>query len=135
MKNIAIVIALIALVGGVVGYKMYNKPHENIADATEEHSLSAAELFAAYQADEMAANAKYLDKIIVVQGTVRETKEEDGTVNVMLETDDMMFGVRCQLDNLATHKRKDFKAGEKVSLKGKCSGSLMDVVMVRCVEI
>jgi tRNA_anti-like len=135
MKKIGIALALVALIGGFVGYKVYNKPHEDIANAQEDYALPAEELFAAYQADEAAANTKYLDKIIVVQGTVREAKEEDGIVNVMLDTEDMMFGVRCQLDALATHKRKDFKAGEKVSFKGKCSGSLMDVVMVRCVEI
>ncbi len=135
MKKYVLILILIGIIGAGVGYSIYHKPHENINKAKADHRISAIELFSAYQTNEENANAVYLDKIIEVEGLVKETKEEDGMVNVMLEADDMMFGVRCQLDNLSKHKRVQFAVGEKISLKGKCTGSLMDVVMVRCVEI
>jgi len=135
MKQYIIIFTLIGIIGAGVGYSIYHKPHENITTAKADHTISAIDLFSAYQKNEENANAIYLDKIIVVEGQVKETKEEDGMVNVMLESEDMLFGVRCQLDNLSKHKRAQFAVGEKVSLKGKCTGSLMDVVMVRCVEI
>ena len=135
MKKYLIVFGLLGLIVSIIGFKTYHKPHEDIRDAKADYVLTAAELFAAYEVNEEEANAMYLDKVVVVAGTVREINEEDGNTNVMLESDDMMFGVSCQLDNLTKHKRKNFMAGEKVSLKGKCTGSLMDVVMVRCVEI
>lgn len=135
MKKYILILSLIGIIGAFVGFKIYNKPHEDIGKAKVVHTLSASELFAAYEKNEQDANTTYLDKIIVVNGTVKEVVEEDGITNVMLESDDMMFGVSCQLDQLIQHKRNRFAAGEKVSFKGKCTGSLMDVVMVRCVEI
>ena len=135
MKKYIIALAVIGIIGAVVGFKIYNKPHENITKVKTEHIISATDLFEAFQVNEENANATYLDKVIVVEGQVKETKEENGMMNVMLESDDMMFGVRCQMDHLSQHKRAQFQIGEKISLKGKCTGSLMDVVMVRCIEI
>lgn len=135
MKKYLIGFSLLIVIGLLIVFKTYNKPHENMTNAKSEHSLSAADLFSAYQTNEEEANAKYLDKVVTVVGNVKETTEENGTVSVMLDSDDMMFGIRCQLDDLTTHKRKAFPVGEKISFKGKCTGSLMDVVLVRCVEI
>ena len=47
----------------------------------------------------------------------------------------MLGGVICQLDELSEHKRTEFETGETVQLKGRCTGMLMDVVLVRCVEL
>jgi hypothetical protein len=46
-----------------------------------------------------------------------------------------MFGVVCQLDELTNHERTEFDIGSSVSLKGKCTGINMDVLLVRCVEV
>ncbi len=136
MKKFLIALVLLGLIGAGIGYTIYNKPHENISRAEAEQKLTANELFSAYESNEAAANTSYLDKVIEVTGTVRETSVgDDGIVNIILDSDDMMFGVRCQLDNLSKHKRTEFKTGEKITLKGKCTGSLMDVVIVRCVEM
>jgi hypothetical protein len=43
--------------------------------------------------------------------------------------------VNCQLDELTEHKNTTFTPGDKVIFKGICTGMLMDVVMVRCVEV
>lgn len=135
MKKYITILSLLIPLGVGVGYFIYNKPHQDIGKASSDFKLTATELFASFESNEDMANQKYLDKIIEVSGTVREVKSgDDGAASVILETDDMMFGVSCQLDPLTKHKRTDFKTGEKISLKGKCTGVLMDVVMVRCVE-
>ncbi len=135
MKKYLIILAILAVAGMVIGYSIYNKPHQNIAKAGSDFQMTATELFDSFEADEAAANKKYLDKIIEVSGTVREVKTgEEGSATVILEAGSMMFGVSCQLDPLTKHKRTDFKEGEAIILKGKCTGILMDVVLVRCVE-
>ena len=106
-----------------------------MAGAETDYALSANELFTAFETDEAAANEKYLDKVVGVEGTVKSvSKDEDGTISVTLSTAGDMFGVICQLDNLSTPKRTEFEVGEKVAFKGICTGMLMDVVLVRCVE-
>ena len=72
---------------------------------------------------------------MAVSGTVKDvSKNEEGIVSVTLDAGQDMFGVICQLDQLTKHAREDFPIGEKVNFKGVCTGMLMDVVLVRCVE-
>ena len=135
MKLLKIGLVLAAL-GLIAGLYLYNKPHQNMMSATTDISMDATQLFEAFEANENVSNEKYLDKIIEVKGKVREVKkDETGNLSVILETDDMMFGVVCQLDELSTPKRTAFQPGEEVTFKGVCTGVLMDVVLVRCVEL
>jgi hypothetical protein len=134
MKKILLIGLTIAVIGIGIGLMMYNKPHENMANAKVDASIEAPALFSAFSTDEAAANEKYLNKTVAVTGTVSETKNENGAVSVMLASDDLMFGVKCELDALSEHKRKEFQSGEKVTFKCICTGYLSDVVLTRCVE-
>ncbi|HMQ60108.1 MAG TPA: hypothetical protein PKE06_05525 [Flavilitoribacter sp.] len=136
MKKIWIAIASLALIGAVTGIYLWNKPHKNMNRAAADFKMESAALFSDFETDEAGANTKYLDKVIEVTGVVRSvSKEDDGIISVTLATDDELAGVICQLDELTTHKRTEFQAGEKVTFKGICTGMLMDVVLVRCVEV
>ena len=136
MKKYLKYILLLAVLGGVFGFYMYNKPHKNMNSARADLKLSAIQLFADFESDEVQANTKYLDKVMEVEGIVKEiTQDENGMTTVTLEAGSEMFGVICQMDNLSKHKRTNFKEGEQVKFKGICTGVLMDVVLVRCVEV
>ena len=136
MKKIWIAIASLALIGAVTGIYLWNKPHKNMNRAAADFKMESAALFTDFETDEAGANTKYLDKVIEVTGVVRSvSKEDDGIISVTLATDDELAGVICQLDELTTHKRTEFQAGEKVTFKWICTGMLMDVVLVRCVEV
>ena len=127
---------LLGIIGIAFGFYMYNKPHKNIKNSKADFKMEANQLFADFEENEMEANTKYLDKIIQITGTVREAKSDtEGNSSIMLETENELSGVNCELDNLTKHKRINFNAGEKVTFKGICTGMLMDVVMVRCVEV
>lgn len=104
--------------------------------ATADLQASASALLTAFEMDEASANTQYLDKVVQVSGVVRSSSRDDaGNVSVVLQTDNEMSGIICQLDELTEHARTDFKPGEQVVFKGKCTGFLMDVVLVRCVEV
>jgi len=125
-----------AVIAGITGYRMWNKPHQNMQTADADIKVDATALYSEYETGDEAANAKYLGKIVEVSGTVRETTtDEGGTVKVMLDSGSEMAGIICELDPLSEHKRTTFQAGEQVRLKGKCDGFLMDVVLTRCVEV
>ena len=51
-KALQIILALV-VVGGIVAYMMYNKPHENIESASADLSISAEALFADFESDEI----------------------------------------------------------------------------------
>lgn len=124
------------IIGMASGAYMYYKPHQNIKASQADEALSATEVFAAFEADESAANTQFLDKIVAVSGQVLSVnKDAEGIVSITLDAGKDMFGVICQLDQLSRHPREEFSVGETVSFKGICTGMLMDVVFVRCVEI
>lgn len=135
MKKVLTIGFALLLVGLGVGYYMWNKPHANIQKTKVDIAMSAADLFDAFEKDENAANGQFLDKVVSITGTIRSVELDQEVKKVVLDSNDEMFGIICELDGLSTPKRLDFKVGEKVNFKGKCTGKLMDVVIARCVEI
>ena len=136
MKKIFLLVFLLAITGAGIGYKIYHQPHEDIHSAKPDVVISATELFAAYQLDEATANAKFLDKKIQVSGKIMAVEtDEKGKTGISLDAGGMLGGVICKLDNLTDHPRTQFAVGEAVTFKGICTGTLMDVVLERCVEV
>ncbi len=136
MTKKLIYVLLLGIIAAGFGFYMYNKPHKNIRNSKVDFTMEAKQLFSAFEENESEANTKYLDKIIEVSGTVREANTgEENNISVILESENELSGVICQLDNLTSHKKTNFKPGENVVFKGICTGMLMDVVMVRCIEI
>jgi hypothetical protein len=127
-KAIQTTIALISLmvvIAMIAAYKMYNKPHRSVE---EEVALvtSAAQLFDAFEKSEAEANKKYLDKVVEVTGSVSEVSMNmDHKPIVVLETGNMMFGVRCTMSESSVTA----KTGSVVTIKGICKGYLSDVVI------
>lgn len=134
MKKIIIITLALILVAAGVGLYMWNKPHQDIAAANADITISANELLTAFQTDENAANTKFNDKIVEVSGQVRTANTDGGKTIVTLDAGDSMAAVTCELDELVKHKRTEFSTGDPVTFKCTCTGILMDVVLVRCVE-
>ena len=135
LKKVILGLLALALIGGGIGYYLWNKPHQDIAASKADVALDATQLFNEFNTDETAATAKYLDKMIAVSGTVKSAETDaEGTTKVQFDTGSD-FGVSCELDKFAQHPRTTFEAGEKITLKGLCSGFSFDVQLSRCVEI
>lgn len=135
IKNILLVGLLLLLIGGVIGYKIYNKPHQDMLQAKSEMSISAHKLYSDYQASESDANNIYLGKVITVEGEVEEiNKKAENKNQIIISTGDMISRISCDLDYLSEHDGiSDLKVGDQVKIKGKCAGILMDVVLDRCI--
>ena len=136
MKKIGIISLLFIAVGGGIGYWFYNKPHQNIGLAQADFVMEAVDLFQQFEMNESAANEQFLGKIIEVFGKVQSvSKNEEDEVIVILNAGGLLGGVSCTLDNLSKHDRTSFQKGEMVHFKGICTGVLVDVVLIRCIEM
>ncbi|MCB0795415.1 MAG: hypothetical protein KDB88_11820 [Flavobacteriales bacterium] len=136
-KRTLIILAIAILVGGVgawFAWSEYNREHAGTADVDAAWTLTASELLQAFQKDEQAANAQYADQVVMVTGVIKEIEAGDaGVVNVSLDTGDLMAAVVCEFSSMdVPHDRA---VGQEVSVKGVCTGYLMDVILVRCVEM
>ncbi|MBK7306257.1 MAG: hypothetical protein IPI88_03970 [Chitinophagaceae bacterium] len=93
-------VLVILATGGVVGYKMYTKPHRSVAKA-KTIQISATDLVLAYEKNEAGANSLYLDKVLEVKGEVNEvSKNQKGETVITLKGSDMS-GLICTLEGTA----------------------------------
>lgn len=131
-KRIISAVLLLAIVGAIVAYKMYNKPHVDVADTKSDVLLTADKILSEFSLDENAANAKYLEKIIEVSGEIANITTEKEKGIITLKTNDDFGSVLCHLSEASTKKMQSLKIGESIKLKGICTGFLMDVILIKC---
>jgi len=130
-KKIILGILVVGIVGAFVAYKIYNKPHLDITEASADITISANNLMQDFSSDENTANTKYLDKIIQVKGVISETKIENEIGIITLKTNDNFGSILCHLSKEATKKINTLKEGQTITVKGICTGYLMDVILVK----
>lgn len=126
-----ILLVLVAIIAALaVAYYMYNKPHINVADTKPDYTLTADSLFAEYQRSEINANAKYLEKIIVVVGTVDHPNFENlAEPNIVLIAADGEGTITCGFKPVYLASIEKLEAGNKVKIKGQCKGMTGDAAL------
>lgn len=133
-KIVLIILVIIAL-GAFAAWKfVWNKDHRTAEDEKPVATVTASALFTEYETDETASNAKYLNKTVQVGGTVSGvTKDESGTIVVLLATESMMGVVSCTFSSTNGKPIEvEVKEGDQINVKGIVSGYAMDVVLEQC---
>lgn len=130
-KKIFILLFGALLLAGMYGIFLYNKPVQSIRNVKPFVEIDSNELLEAFEADEAAANGKYLDKVLLVSGVIDKIEETEGRVNVFLKTKNPLSSITCELEQ--TVLLDNYKSGDPISVKGLCSGYLMDVVLIKSV--
>ncbi len=122
-----------AVIVGLYGYGEYNRSLPDTHYMKPAFKLEASTFIKQFETDESKANAKYADKTISVHGVAHTVQTTDTTATVFLNDGYSGTSVVCQFGREGNEEIKDLKKGDLVTIKGICSGYLMDVVMVRCV--
>lgn len=128
---ILLVLAVVLIGAGLYAWREYHRQHPDTAKMEAAYSMSAPALVKAFQDDENKANRQYNDKVINVSGTVVKVEHNDSTQTVQLDGK-AMGGVICQFEAAHGGELKALQPGQAVSIRGVCTGMLMDVVLVRC---
>jgi DNA/RNA endonuclease YhcR with UshA esterase domain len=131
IKKIILGILILGIVGAFVAYKMFNKPHVNVANTKSDIFLSADKILNDFSANEITANSKYLEKIIEVKGVISELNIEKKKGIITLKTTDDFGSVLCHLSEEATKEMNALIEGQTITVKGICTGYLMDVILVK----
>jgi hypothetical protein len=128
-KIVYTVVILVLGFGGYIYYKV-SKPRPGLSNATPYVTIAATELYRQYQSNETLADSQFLDKVIEVTGTIADIEATDTTLSLELKGGES-GGVNCSI--AGGNKINSFKSGDAVTLKGRCSGFLMDVTLADCV--
>lgn len=130
LKYFLYVIVAVIILGGIAWFAFLNVPKASSKGKTAEFTIPATELFQAFEANETASNAKYIGKIIEVSGTIEEiSTDEQGAPVVLLAGAGDFGGVLCTLEGSQAAKIKTKDFGDEITIKGVCTGMLMEVVV------
>jgi hypothetical protein len=124
----------IALAG--IGYALYlyNLKAKDLQTVKPDFVMSAIDLQKAFETDEKASSAKYINKIIEVRGEIVSVKPgEKNFLNISLRTGSDFSNINCTFP--ASSDTTLFKKGNQITLRGECSGFLMDVLLNNCAVI
>ena len=137
MRKLLVLFAVVSVVSLGIGYYFYNMPPKNLSKIKPDVALSSDMLLSSFEEDEESANEAYLGKVIEVSGKISDVAiNDDGSGQLMLESQSLMGGVSCNfnVEDISDYKTV-LRTGQNAVIKGKCSGYLMDVILERCVVV
>ena len=142
-KKTGVKVLLFVLVVGAIGafyaYKEFNRKPTNTATAKADYTVSATGILEEFSKADSISSKTYTEKLLQVDGIVKEiTKDDKGLYTVALGDTTQMSSVRCSIDSSYTNQASKLAKGEKLTVKGICSGynadELLgsDLFLVRC---
>jgi uncharacterized protein (DUF1330 family) len=134
-RIILLLIGVVIIIAVLAGLYLFNKQHKDLSEVTPDHTITATELYQEFETNEAASTEKFNGKVLEVTGKVSSVEDgNDETRNVTLLEDDQFAGVICTFQN-ASGTVMDIKSGDIITVRGVCSGMLMDVLLNNCVLI
>jgi hypothetical protein len=108
-------------------------PPESVANSTPTDTLSADDLYSQYNANEVAADAKYKGKVVDVYGVIRDIgKDILGSPYVVLGGQGFLDGVQCTFPRADDSPVAHVTKGQFVSIRGRVSGKMGNVLVNEC---
>jgi hypothetical protein len=113
------------------------EPEPELEKAAEE--LNVTEIFKAYEEDDIAADERFVDKILRITGVVSlvDAKNVSDTHYIRLAASegDLMQSVQCMFAKKHASSLSQLEKGQVVTVQGRYNGSVIAMRMVDCVLI
>ncbi|MBT8190040.1 MAG: hypothetical protein HKN67_09505 [Saprospiraceae bacterium] len=134
MKKFIKIILFLIVVLLVAYFVVLNLPKSSVKNKDADFKLSATELYNAFEANEKKSNKLYIGKTVEVKGKfLTQNKDNQGATVVIMDGGGSLGGVLCTLEQGQESKLSEIKQGDEITIKGMCTGLLMDVVLNKCV--
>jgi len=113
---------------------VFNMKHKDLQKTKPDFVITAVSLQKAFEDEEKAATVKYVNKILEISGTIESVKTGEGNIlSVNLKTGSDFSSVICTFPPKTDSAQ--FKTGNQITIRGECSGFLMDVLLNNCTVI
>ena len=125
MKKIVYIISIIAFLAILTALfmfiKIYNKPHTDVNASASDYIVTIENIANDFNQNEEQANQKYLDKIIQIEGIIRNVDILDGHGTITLtDSKDSTKTVVCNMAVSENMKMITLQQGQKITIKGIC---------------
>lgn len=130
VKIVLFVVFFIAVSAIFAALYYYHLGHADLSSAKPDYTVTAVQLQKEFEIDEAAASSKYINKIVEVTGTISSIETSGNVVTINIKTDNDVSSVICTLSGSVPVA--ELKTGDEVTVRGECSGFLMDVLLNNC---
>ncbi len=97
------------------------------------YTLSANQLYGAYNDNEVAADAKYKGKIVIVYGTIQNIgKDIMDDAYIVIGGGGFLNGVQCMFTKGEQSSVSRLSKGQQVTVKGEVGGKMGNVLVTKC---
>lgn len=134
LRHIASAIAVAGFLFIAFGSDDEKTTETSIAAETPAIEVSARQLYADYEANGVAADEKYKGKVLRVTGKVN-TIDRDimDKIYVTLKGDKYLGDIQCFFAEDHVKTASQLSKGQTITVKGKCDGKMMNVLLKGCV--
>lgn len=133
LKALIIVLVVIIVILFAAYLYFINMPDKSVLKLKPDFQITASALTQEYESEPEMSDKKYIDKIIEVTGTITEiSKDQNDSFVFILKQEESETGVLCTLSQENDKKASSYKTGDKVTIRGTCSGMLFEVVLNKC---
>ena len=128
-KKILIGILVLAVAVAGTAWYVFTEKFTDTAERNAAYTVNAMDLIKEFEKNDSLANKKYTEQIITVNGTVSAIETADTTANIkFVDTATNSYIIFAfQQQHLA--EAKQVKEGDKVSIKGSCSGGTYSQIL------
>lgn len=113
----------------IIEKKVWSETHTDTGKVKADYTVDAVELIREFASNDTAANNKYREKMLVINGMVSQAEAQaDSTVNIKF-TDTTNHFINISLDKSEYENTKSIQPGDIISVKGSCSGSSYSMIL------
>lgn len=124
------ILCIIVIFVGIFGWYEYHRTVKSTQNLTPLFSIDASSLITEFETSEDSASAKYNGHIVQVTGIVKAIELSDSTGRIMLNSEKNTAGIICELEKSQLKKASKIVKGQWVTIKGICTGFLLDIVFI-----
>ncbi len=129
-KKWLIALFVLLLAGGAVVWYLFTLKYDDTTTVKTDYTVNAVDFIKEFRQNMTAANKKYSEKIIVVNGIVSAIEPADTTMNIkMIDTAQNGAYIIFAFQQQHLSEAKAIKEGDQVSVKGSCSNGAFSNIL------
>jgi hypothetical protein len=129
VKKLLLTVLVLAVAGAAIYWYVATEQFGDTKGRKAVYTVNAQDFIRAFEKDDRAANAKYANQIITVNGRVAEIEPADTTVNIKFIDSTSGSYVIFNFQEMHSNEAKTLKVGDSTSIKGSCSGSILSEIL------
>ncbi len=129
-KHIASLFVLVVFGVLAVGSTDTDTDTQKVQSQAPSYTLSANQLYREYDSNEVAADAKYKGKVVIVSGTIQDIgKDIMDDAYIVIGGEGFFDGVQCTFTKGEQSSVARLSKGQQVTVKGEVAGKMGNVLI------